>query len=437
MSFQYPVPARSGRQRVSRARAGALTAMLWVVAAASPAASALDLAEAERIAIERDAVLLKLASESEAMRQRGVAEGQLMDPKLRFGAVNVPVDTFSLDQENMTMIEVGVSQEFPAGHTRSLARERMNQSASAAEAAAADRRLVVQREVRRTWTELAYLARARELVTGQVAWVEQMRASSRARYASGEGRQLDVLLAGLDVAMLREQLLDIDRDEAMRRAQLGRWIGDEMAREARPDTLPARAPLEPLPVLEERLRNHPAQVDYERRIEAAQTSVQLAEQRKRPSWMLDVNYGFRSGRMSDGEPRSDMLTAMVSVGLPIFSSNRQDRDISAARAEARGLHDEHDNHLREMLAMLSEAWWVAERTGDLERFYETDLVPLAEQSVQAALIAYGSNRSMIDDVIAARRAALDTSLKYERLAADRAQARYDVEYLAGGPGNEK
>lgn len=432
----HPAPVRRRLSSLPRARTGVLATGFWLALAGAPAASALDLAEAERIAIERDAVLRQLAAESEAMRQRGVAEGQLMDPKLRFGAVNVPVDSFSLDAEDMTMLELGVSQEFAPGRTRALARQRMDQSASAAEAVASDRRLLVQREVRRSWTELAYVTRARALVNGQVEWVEQMRAAARARYASGEGRQLDLLLAGLDVAMLREQLLDLDRDESMRRAQLGRWIGEDTAREVQPDALPARAPLEPLAGLEQRLRNHPAQLDYERRIGAAQTAVQLAEQRKRPGWMLDLGYGFRSGRMSDGEPRSDMLTAMVSVDLPFFSSNRQDREIAAARAEARGLHDMHDDHQREMLAMLNEAWWVAERTGELERYYETELLPLAEQSVQAALLAYRSNRSMIDDVIAARRAALETSLKHLRLAADRAQARYDVEYLAGGPGNE-
>jgi hypothetical protein len=56
--------------------------------------------------------------------------------------------------------------------------------------------------------------------------------------------------------------------------------------------------------------------------------------------------------------------------------------------------------------------------------------------VQAALLAYRSSRAMIDDVVAARRAALETSLKHLRLAADRAQARYDVDYLSGGSGNE-
>jgi outer membrane protein TolC len=403
---------------------------------ATQGAAALTLAEAERLAVERDAVLRQLGSESLAMRERAVAEGQLMDPKLRLGAVNVPVDSFSLDEEDMTMLEVGVSQEFPAAGTRELARRRMEQSAVAAEAVAADRRLLVQREVRRAWTELAYLARARELLASQSDWVEQMRAAARARYASGEGKQLELLQAGLDVAMLREQQLDLERDEAMRRAQLGRWIGEEEAARAGPFSLPARADLEPLATLEGRLPGHPAQLDFERRIEAANTGVDLAKQGRKPGWMLDLSYGLRSGRMLDGESRPDMLSAMVSVDLPLFRSNRQDREVAAARAEARGLHEMHDDHQREMRAMLAEAWNVADRTAELERFFETELVPLAEQSVQAALLAYRSNRVMVDEVIGARRVALETWLKHLRLVADRAQARYDVDYLVGGTNHE-
>ena len=434
MIVLHPTPLRRRPHSVAGSRAVSGVALSLLCALASPPARALSLAEAERLAVERDAVLRQLAFESEGMRERGIAEGQLMDPKLRLGAVNVPVDSFSLDAEDMTMLEVGVSQEFPAGRTRELARKRMQQSASATEAVAADRRLAVQREVRRAWAELAYIAQARELVQEQSPWVEQMRASARARYASGEGKQLDLLQAGLDVAMLKEQLLDLDRDEAMRRAQLGRWIGEDEARRAEANSLPARATLEPLPVLEERLLRHPAQLDFERRIEAAETATSLAQQRNRPGWMLDLSYGFRSGDMG-GESRPDLASAMVSFDLPLFRGNRQDREVAAARAEARGLHEMHDDHQREMRAMLAEAWSVAGRTAELEQYYESDLLPLAEQSVQAALLGYGANRTMIDEVIAARRAALETSLKHLRLAADRAQAQYDVEYLTGGDVN--
>lgn len=432
MSRACPAPVSRRTRFESRALARSIGLPMLVLSCAAFAqgVSTLTLAEAERLAIERDAVLHQLAAESLAMRERSVAEGQLMDPKLRVGAVNVPVDSFSLDDDEMTMLEVGVSQEFPAGQTRKLARRRMEQSAAATEAVAGDRRRTVQREVRRVWIELAYLARARELVESQADWVEQMRASARARYASGEGRQLELLQAGLDVAMLKEQQLDLDRDTAMRRAQLQRWLGDEDAARAGPFTLPARAEPEPLAVLEERLLHHPAQVDFERRIDAAQSAAELAQQAKKPGWMLDVSYGFRDGSMG-GESLTDMLSAMVSIDLPLFRANRQDREVAAARAELRGLHDMHEDHQREMRAMLAEAWNLVDRTGELERYYESELVPLAQQSIEAAFVAYRSNRAMVDEVILARRTALDTWLKHLRLSADRAQAQYDLDYLVG------
>jgi outer membrane protein TolC len=394
-------------------------------------AAGVTLAEAERVAVDRDAVLRQLAAETDAMRQRAIAESQLMDPKLKFGATNVPVDSLSLDAEDMTMLEVGVSQEFPAGHTRKLTRQQMEQSADAAEATAADRRRTVRREVRRVWVELAYIATARELLAGQESWVEQMRTSAKSRYAAGEGKQLDVLQAGLDAAMLREQQLDLERDEAMRRAQLARWIGDENAARAGPFAMPARSAPEPLSVLEARLMAHPAQMDYEHRIEAASTAIDLAREKKKPGWMLDVSYGFRSGADAFGMNRPDLVSAMVTMDLPLFRSNRQERQIGAAVAEARGLHEMHEDHRREMHAMLEEAWSAAGKTGELERFYETDLLPLAEQSVEAALLAWRGNRGMIDEVVTARRVGLETRLKHLRLSADRAQAQYDLDYLAG------
>ena len=417
------------------ARGARLLALILCCAAPVAGAAGLTLADAERVAIERDSVLRQLEAEAFAMRERAIAEGQLMDPKLRFGAVNVPVDSFNLDDEDMTMLEVGVSQEFPGGRTRELARQRMQESAAAAEAVAADRRLIVRREVRRAWTELGYVARARELLDSQTDWVEQRRAAARARYASGEGTQLDLLRAGLDIAMLREQQLDLERDAAMRRAQLGRWIGDDAAASAGPFTLPARSELEPLAALDPRVLRHPAQVDFERRIDAAQTGVDLAKQRYKPGWMLDMSYGLRSGSMG-GESRPDMLSAMVSFDLPLFRANRQDREVAAARADARGLHEMHDDHQREMRAMLAEAWAIAARTAELELFYERELVPLAAQSVEAALLAFRANRVMVDEVIEARRVALETWLKHLRLVADRAQARHDVDYLVGGTTHE-
>jgi outer membrane protein TolC len=413
--------------------AGALALALLLIGAAAPlraVADGLPLAEAERIAVERDAMLREMRAQGAAMRERAVMDGELMDPQLRVGAVNVPVDSFRLDEEDMTMLEVGVVQEFQPGDSRRLSRRQMVQLATAMDATALDRERIVRREVRKLWTQLAYVGAARRLLQEQTSWVEQMRQSARARYASGEGRQLDLLQAGLDAAMLREQQLDLDRDEAMHRSQLSFWLGAEDAARVQPAGLSPRAELEPLATLEARVTAHPAQLDYEHRIEAARTAEDVARELRKPAWMLDVSYGFRQDA-PDGMTRPDMLSAMVTVGLPLFRGDRQDRAVSAAHFETQGLHERHEDHQREMQAMLVEAWHVAVRTAELEQFYETDLLPLAEQSVTAALLGWRSNRTMFDEVVMARRLALETKLKHLRLAADRALAQHEIDYLAG------
>src|SRR5512135_1095249 len=299
------------------ARILALSALLLAFAAWLPARAAdLTLADAERIALERDTMTREMRAQGQAMRERAVMEGQLMDPQLRLGAVNVPVDSLSLDAEDMTMLELGVSQEFTPRGARRQSQRQMQQLAAAMDSSALDRERQVRRDVRKLWTQLAYIAEARALLATHEGWVEQLRQSARARYASGEGKQLDVLQAGLEAAMLREQQLDLDRDEAMYRSQLGFWIGADAAATAQPRGLPARGELEPLATLQARLQAHPQQLDFLRRIEAATTGVEVAREQRKPNWMLDLSYGFRQGDMqtaTDGmrEPRSDMVSAMV------------------------------------------------------------------------------------------------------------------------------
>jgi len=413
--------------------AGVLTLALLVYGGWSPSlavAEGLTLAESERIAVDRDAMLREMRAQGAAMRERAVMDGQLMDPQLRVGAVNVPVDSFSLDKEDMTMLEVGVVQEFKPGQSRQLSRKQMQQLAAAMDATALDRERIVRREVRKLWTQLAYVGSARALLLEQTSWVEQMRQSARARYASGEGRQLDMLQTGLDAAMLREQQLDLDRDDAMYRSQLSFWLGADESARVQPTGLSPRVELEPLAMLEARLTEHPAQLDYMRRIDAAHTAADVARELRKPAWMLDVSYGFRQDA-PDGMSRPDMMSAMFTVGLPLFRADRQDRAVSAARLEAQGLDEKHDDHKREMQAMLTEAWNTVYRTAELERFYETDLLPLADQSVTAALLGWSSNRTMLEEVVMVRRLALETKMKHLRLAADRALAQHDIDYFAG------
>ncbi len=150
----------------------ALTILMLGFAWVAPPAAAgpLTLDDAQRIAVERDAGRFALESESAAMRDMAVSAGQLPDPEARAGAVNVPTDSFALDAVDMTMLEIGVMQRFPAGRTRELSRSGFESRALGADAEVQERGRRVRLEVERSWRELDYLDQSMALLQDEAKW---------------------------------------------------------------------------------------------------------------------------------------------------------------------------------------------------------------------------------------------------------------------------
>ena len=84
-------------------------------AAAAPALSSL-VAEA----LQNNPELRAAAKETEAASQRVRPAGALEDPMLEAGLLNVPIQPFSLNREDMTMKMLGLSQKLPYPGKRAL-----------------------------------------------------------------------------------------------------------------------------------------------------------------------------------------------------------------------------------------------------------------------------------------------------------------------------
>ncbi|MEH6473153.1 MAG: TolC family protein, partial [Halopseudomonas sp.] len=91
----------------------------------------LSLAEAERIALAGSPVLAEIKARYEAALEVPEQLGALPDPVLTVGMINVPTDTFDLDQEAMTQFRVGFSQALPWASERRLAKSSAQQQAKA------------------------------------------------------------------------------------------------------------------------------------------------------------------------------------------------------------------------------------------------------------------------------------------------------------------
>ena len=118
------------------------------------AESRLTIELAVQTALERDALTQVYQSRRDAYREQSIAEDTLPDPKIKLGMMNVPTDTYAMDQEPMTQVQLGVQQMFPRGSSLEIKSQRAMSMSAAENAKTENQRRMITREVRKTWLEL-------------------------------------------------------------------------------------------------------------------------------------------------------------------------------------------------------------------------------------------------------------------------------------------
>lgn len=406
--------------------------LLLLAAIALPAAFAdvtLDLEEAERLALERDQSLLAIDARANARLEQSVADGALPDPELMLGSRNQPVDDLAASHEGMAHFIVGARQRFPAGRTRHLQRERGELEATVIHAELDRRRLEVRHAVRNAWLDWRFAHQALVVAGTAESEFEALVELAQRRLATGTARQRDASQARLELAALAERIIELKRDRDAAAAELARWLDEPVWQ------TPGRAPDWPEPnpgALKDVIADHPVLLELQRRSDASQVETDIANEAYRPSWMMEVGYGFRraSDRMT-GESMPDLLTGTVSVSVPLFTGNRQDRRLEAARQRYEASRFEHVDRRRQLQGRIERQMAIWQRHDELAAFYADRLLPESELTRDASLSAYRAGRATFDELVRARVSDLDYRLRELRVMRRRDAARVELLYLAG------
>lgn len=405
--------------------------LCWALAlAAAPAAAQLPLERAEQRALAHHPELDELAERVRAAEARAVSAGALPDPSVTLGAANLPTDTFDPEQEPMTQFQLGLHQDFPAPGSRDARARRQEKTGAAYRHQLADARADLVRRVRRAWLEAFYLERALGVVRENLELFGGMIAIAQSQYRVGQGLQQSVLLAELE----RDRLLD-ERDRLRRRraeaeARLASLIADGAARFELPDELPALPEPPGEQALLDALEDHPGQRAAEARVEREAAGMALADSHYYPKTGVDVTYGHRPGSGPDGDAWADFISAKVRVSLPLFTPDRQDRELAAALASRDAARRQKQRQLLELQRRARSEWaaWRSARRR-AERYSET-ILPSSEENVASAEAAYTTGKLDFLDLVRARIEHFEHHLKRWRVRVDAAQARADLLYLA-------
>jgi outer membrane protein TolC len=393
-------------------------------------AFSLNLRQAEQLALQSDPSVESFRATSLSFIDESVADDTLPDPKLRLGAVNVPVDTFDLEQEQMTQMVVGIKQDFPRGDSRQYRQQQTELLSRSASALAEDARRKVISEVRQTYLNLYYQIASIKIVEQSKQLFSKLVDITESTYATGRGNQQDVIQAELELAKLDDRLTQTRAMAEGYRAELSQWIGD-MAWQQVDDDFPVMPDLPADVDLNKVIPVHPIIRAQTSRVDASRKMAEIASQDYKPGWSASLDYGFRSGNNPDGTERTDFVTALVSLDIPLFTSDRQDRSVAASHEKTAAEQFEKDDRLRKLKRSYDKDRFLWKRLGERNVLYQNNLLAIARDNSRASLNAYQSGITEFDTLMRAQITELDVRLEDLRVQVDRAKAQARLLYITG------
>jgi outer membrane protein TolC len=393
----------------------------------------LSLPEAEQLAINQAPELQRLKANAGALEEQSVADGQLSDPQLIVGAANVPTNSFSFTQDDMTMVNVGLQQSFPRGHSLAMKSKQTRALATAEHRKVQEQAAMLIRNIRETWLDLYYWTHVAHVINENRTIYRRLLKSTESQYVSSKASQSDLLQLKVEVSRLNDQSVQTEQRIDVLRAQLGRWLGENPANRPLTRMLPMWSNPPPIDVMKQRLQDHPLLKIDLANIEAAHDQVAYAKEQYKPGWMLGVGYGARQGTYMDGSGmrRSNFVGAQVTVDLPFFTGNRQDKTLRASAYQLQASELDREIHYKDLIKELTVQYAMWHSLSQRDSLYHKQLLPEARQNSKAALLAYQNTTTDLTTVLRAFSNNLTIQLEQLQVQVERAKARAALLYLEG------
>jgi len=394
----------------------------------------ISLEQAINIAQKNDPWLYSSQLKQEAANHRSIASNTLPDPKISISMMNLPTDSWEFDQEGMTQFKVGVTQMFPRGNTLELKESQLKIKASEFPFLRADRKEKLKVMVSELWLE-AYLAQKTiHLIESDWQLFEQMVEVAQASYSTalGKTRQQDVIRAQLEIVQLEDRLTTQKQKLESTIARLNEWLHvfDNSNLEGafdfdrQPQTfltsdhlpeieLDNSSILTPGKHFRSRLAlefsDHPAILAIDIKERVSEKGVDLSKQQYKPQWSVNASYSYRDD-MPSGQERADLFSVGISFDLPLFTGNRQDKQVAASIAETESVKTEKLLLIKKMISAVEREIKQLNRLLQRQSLYNDQLLTKSYEQAEVTLTAYTNDDGDFSEVVRARIAELNTRI---------------------------
>jgi len=389
----------------------------------------------------------------DALLSRSIAAGSLPDPKISLNLINIAADSFNFSQEAMTNAKIGVSQAFPAGDTLDIRRKRLEIRGSQMPFQRENRRGKIVVTVGQLWLNEYNARESIAIIKKNIPLFQQLVDIAAASYSTalGKTRQQDLVRAQLELTRLEDRLTILHQRQDMFQERMSEWLNgyflDKYQQQASQTQSPAFTLTHKLPeirllnsqlyaspaptdqeILFEKLSSHPAVKNLEQKIKASEAGIDLAQQKYKPAWGVNAGYGYRASDRF-GIDRSDFFSVGVTFSVPLFTANRQDKEVSSAKSMASAVRTEKWQLLRKLMASFETSKAQLLRLNDRQKLYRDKLLPQMSEQAEASLTAYTNDDGDFAEVMRARIAEMNAEIDALNIDVGRQKAILQLNYL--------
>jgi len=375
------------------------------------AADKLSLAELQDIAVKENPKIKSMELEAEMFLKRVPVARSLDDPKLKIGLNNVPLNNFSLREEDMTSKEIGISQMFPLGDKLKIKESIAFKDYQKSLEKLRKEKIELLNAVRMNVYELLSVREVRKIFEETREQLKLLIETQVAGNKVGKGVLSDVIKTNIEYTMIDEDLTALYQGEEELLSKL-RYLtlrDVELKEEKLPDVNFKEPDYES--VKEAVLKNNPelALLSLER--EQSEKEVLLKQREYYPDLELGISYMQRDNSPL-GMKRADMLSAMATINIPFWYKKKNIPMIEESQKKKEmvlKLIEEQNNLLMSKAKVIISQ---LKKWETLYKLYTEQLIPQTELAIESYVVRLSVSQTEYMPIIDTIR----MLLKYKREA---------------------
>jgi outer membrane protein TolC len=407
-----------------------LFTVLWAAAAGSAAEAPpviyripAGLQELIDVGLRENNEIQSLRDEVRSLKEAVPFAGSLDDPRLGFGVLNLPTDTFDFDQEPMTQKMISLSQKFPWFGKLDLKSRRAVLMAVRQEARLEAKQQELARMIAEDYFELDFVIQRLEINQKLTEILTRLLRVTETRYATGQGLQQDVLQAQVEMSRLMEEEIRLKQSRRTLQDQINAILNRQDFIAIEPDAEMAVEPygydIETL--TDTALRFNPDLKIRRAEIHLADLDVELARKDYWPDMDVRLAYGQRDEDRT-GRDLPDFVSATVTINLPVWQGKRQDSRLESMLARQKASDKSYRNLFRRLPHRVHALVTEIERTRENYDLLRKALVTQAEHWATSSLSAYETDKVDFATLVDAQMRVLrfeEQALRYRKILLQR------------------